>query len=434
MSTDVKEQSHFVRTHKRVVVTGMGAVTPLGLNVPDFWNAAINGQSGAAPIKHFDASAFTTHFACELKGFDAHAHMDKKSVKRTDPFTHYAVAAANEAINDAGVDSTTLTDAQRARIGVMIGSGQGGMQTFEAQAEALRAGGPSRVSPFLVPMMIVDSAGAIVAMQHGFRGPNHSVVSACATGNDNLMSALDAIRVGRADMILAGGAEAVITPLGVGGFAAARALSTRNDDPTKASRPFDIDRDGFVIGEGAAVLVLESLESAERRGARVYAELVGVGAACDAYHMTAPHPDGIGAQLAMRAALDEAGFATTDVDSINLHATSTPIGDSAECGAVRKVFGDHADKISSTSTKSMTGHMLGAAGAAEAVLTVLSVVHGIVPPTINLDAIDPACALNIVANVALKREVNVALSNVFGFGGHNTAAIFATPKFVSARS
>ena len=430
----MSESSHFSRSYRRVVVTGLGAVTPLGLNVPDFWNAAISGQSGAATITHFDASAFTTHFACELKGFDAFAHMDKKTVKRTDPFTHYALAAANEAIKDAGVDSTTLTDAERARIGVMIGSGQGGMQTFEAQSETLRTGGPSRVSPFLVPMMIVDSAGAIVALQHGFRGPNHAVVSACATGNDNLMSALDAIRVGRADMILAGGAEAVITPLGVGGFCAARALSTRNDDPTKASRPFDASRDGFVIGEGAAVLMLESLESAENRGARIYAELAGVGAACDAYHMTAPHPDGIGAQLAMRAALDEAGLSTTDVDSINLHATSTPIGDSAECGAVRKVFGDHADKISCTSTKSMTGHMLGAAGGAEAVLTVLSMMFGIVPPTINLDNVDPLCALNIVANVAEKRNVSVALSNVFGFGGHNTAAIFAAPNFKPSRA
>ena len=429
----MNEQSHFTRTYRRVVVTGMGAVTPLGLNVADFWNAAVRGESGAAPITHFDATAFTTRFACELKGFDAFAHMDRKSVKRTDPFTHYALAAASEAIADAGIDSTTLTDAERARIGVMIGSGQGGMQTFETQAEALRAGGPSRVSPFLVPMMIVDSAGAIVAMHHGFRGPNHAVVSACATGNDNLMSALDAIRVGRADMIVAGGAEAVITPLGVGGFAAARALSTRNDNPEAASRPFDVHRDGFVIGEGAAVLVLEALQSAEKRGARIYAELVGVGAACDAYHMTAPHPEGIGAQLAMRAALDEAGFSTTDVDSINLHATSTPIGDTAECAAVRAVFGDHADKLSVTSTKSMTGHMLGAAGGAEAVLTVLSIVHGIVPPTINLGTVDPLCALNIVANVAQKRTISVALSNVFGFGGHNTAAIFAAADFMGNR-
>ncbi|MBC8088761.1 MAG: beta-ketoacyl-ACP synthase II [Phycisphaerae bacterium] len=416
---------------RRVVVTGLGAVTPLGLTVPLFWTNAINGVSGAAPITRFDASAFSTKFACEVKGFDAHNYMDRKAAKRMDPFAHFALAAANEAIADAGLDTGTLSDAVRARIGVMIGSGQGGMQTFEAQAEVLRTSGPSRISPFLVPMMIVDSAGAVVAMQHGLRGPNHSVVSACATGNDNLLSALDAIRVGRADIIIAGGAEAVITPLGVGGFAAARALSTNNDNPEAASRPFDVARDGFVAGEGAAVLVLESLESAERRGARIYAELLGVGAACDAYHMTAPHPEGIGARLAMQAALEESGLTINDVDSINMHATSTPIGDTAECFAVRAVFGDAADRISITSTKSMTGHMLGAAGAAEAVLSVLSIVHGIVPPTINLTELDPACALTVVANTAQQREVRVALSNAFGFGGHNTAAIFSAPHIAA---
>lgn len=413
------------RRWQRVVVTGMGAVTPLGLTVADFWNAAIAGTSGAAPITRFDASAFSTTFACELKGFDAHNYMDRKAAKRMDPFAHYALAAANEAIRDASLDTTALTDAERARIGVMIGSGQGGMQTFEAQADVLRASGPSRLSPFLVPMMIADSAGAVVAMQHRLRGPNHAVISACATGNDNLLSALDAIRIGRADIILAGGAEAVITPLGVGGFAAARALSTRNESPATASRPFDASRDGFVAGEGAAVLVLEALESAERRGARIYAELLGVGAACDAYHMTAPHPEGIGARLAMQAALDEAGLDRRDVDTINMHATSTPIGDTAECFAVRAVFGDHADSIAVTSTKSMTGHMLGAAGAAEAVLSVLSIVHGIVPPTINLQQLDAACALPVVANTRLERPIRVALSNAFGFGGHNTAAVFA---------
>jgi 3-oxoacyl-[acyl-carrier-protein] synthase II len=411
---------------RRVVVTGLGAVTPLGLSVPDFWQAAVTGTSGAGPITRFDASAFTTRFACELKGFDAHTYMDRKLARRMDPFSQYALAAANEALKDAALDSTTLNDAERARIGVMIGAGQGGMLTFETQADVLRASGPSRLSPFLVPMMIADSAGAVVAMQHGFRGPNHCVISACATGNDNLLSALDSIRVGRADMIVAGGSEAVITPLGVGGFAAARALSTRNDDPTGASRPFDKARDGFVAGEGAAVLVLESLESAERRGVRIYAELLGVGAACDAYHMTAPHPEGIGARLAMQAALDEGGLSISDVDTINMHATSTPIGDTAECFAVRAVFGEHADRILVTSTKSMTGHMLGAAGAAEAVLSVLSIVHGVIPPTINLHELDPACALNVVANVARQQAVKVALSNAFGFGGHNTAAIFAS--------
>ena len=417
---------------QRVVVTGLGAITPLGLTTKDFWQNAVNGASGAAPITRFDASAFATRFACEVKGFDAHNYMDKKAAKRMDPFAHYAMAAATEAITDAGLDTSTLTDAQRARIGVMIGSGQGGMLTFETQADALRTAGPSRVSPFLVPMMIVDSAGAHVAMHHGLRGPNHAAVSACATGNDNLMSALDAIRAGRADIIIAGGAEAVITPLGVAGFGAARALSTNNDNPTGASRPFDSARDGFVVGEGAATLVLESIESAEKRGARVYAELRGVGAACDAYHMTAPHPEGIGARLAMLAALEESGLSLSDVDTINMHATSTPIGDSAECFAVRAVFGELADRIAVTSTKSMTGHMLGAAGAAEALLSVLSIVHGVVPPTINLETLDPTCALNVVANRALKRTINVALSNAFGFGGHNTAAIFAAPEVAGA--
>jgi 3-oxoacyl-[acyl-carrier-protein] synthase II len=431
MTSHTNHDRYFRDGRRRVVVTGLGAITPLGLTVPEFWTNAINGVSGAGPITRFDASAFTTRFACEVKGFDPNNYMDKKSVKRMDPFAHYAVAAASEALKDAGIDTTSLTDAQRARIGVIIGSGQGGMLTFEAQAEALRSSGPSRVSPFLVPMMIVDSAGALVAMQHGLRGPNHAAVSACATGNDNLMNALDAIRAGRADIIIAGGSEAVITPLGVGGFAAARALSTNNDNPTRASRPFDAARDGFVAGEGAATLVLESLESAERRGARIYAELLGVGAACDAYHMTAPHPEGIGARLAMQAALDESGLVASDVDSINMHATSTPIGDTAECFAVRAVFGEAADRMSATSTKSMTGHMLGAAGAAEAVLTVLSIVHNTVPPTINLDSLDPECALNVVANKALERTVDVALSNAFGFGGHNTAAIFAAPGRVS---
>jgi len=421
-------------TRRRVVVTGLGAITPLGLTVPLFWQNAVHGVSGAAPITHFDASAFTTRFACEVKAFDAHNYMDRKAAKRMDPFAHYALAAANEALADAALDTTTLSDAERARIGVMIGSGQGGMQTFETQAEILRTSGPSRISPFLVPMMIVDSAGAVVAMQHGLRGPNHSAVSACATGNDNLLSALDALRAGRADIIVAGGAEAVITPLGVAGFAAARALSTNNDHPQAASRPFDTGRDGFVAGEGAAVLILETLESAERRGARIYAELLGVGAACDAYHMTAPHPEGIGARLAMHAALEESGVSINEVDSINMHATSTPIGDTAECFAVRAVFGDAADRMAITSTKSMTGHMLGAAGAAEAVLSVLSIVHGLVPPTINLSQLDPACALNVVANTAQQREVRVALSNAFGFGGHNTAAIFAAPDVAAQLS
>jgi 3-oxoacyl-[acyl-carrier-protein] synthase II len=299
------------------------------------------------------------------------------------------------------------------------------METFQNQAVAWHTGGPGRLSPFFVPMIICDIAGAWVAMQHGLRGPNHAVVSACATGNDSIMSALDSIRAGRADIILAGGAECAITALGVGGFGAARALSTRNDDPTRASRPFDVDRDGFVIGEGAGVLVMESLASAERRGATIYAEVLAVGAACDAYHLTAPHPEGVGARLAMEAAFTEAGITPADVDTINMHATSTGLGDVAECSAVRAVFGEHADAVTATATKSMTGHMLGAAGAVEAVFSIKSIMHDLVPPVINLDRMDPECAVHVAANTAVSRPVRVALSNAFGFGGHNTAAIFA---------
>jgi 3-oxoacyl-[acyl-carrier-protein] synthase II len=411
-----------------VVITGLGAITPLGLSVPAFWEAALRGESGAAPIARFDASAFETRFACELKGFDPTNYMDRKLARRLDPFAQYALAAANEAIADAGLGGDALPEALRSRIGVIVGSGQGGMQTFQAQADVYRASGPRRMSPFFVPMLIPNMAGSVIAMEHGFHGPNHCVVSACATGNDNIMSALDTIRSGRADIVIAGGSEACITELGLGGFGAARALSTRNDAPTVASRPLDTDRDGFVIGEGAAVLVLESWESAASRGAKIYAELRGVGASNDAYHMTAPRPDGMGAMMSMRAALGEAGIQTTEVDAINLHATSTPLGDSAECAAVRAVFGAHADRLTATATKSMTGHMLGAAGAAEAVLSVLSIVHGIVPPTINLDALDPSCCVGVARNAAVSRPVRVALSNSFGFGGHNTSAVFAAAE------
>ena len=410
---------------RRVVVTGFGAVTPLGLTAAATWEAAVRGVSGAAPITRFDASQHTTRFACELKGFDPLNHVDRKLARRMDVYAHYAVAAANEALAHAQLDTTTLSDAQRARIGVIIGSGQGGMETFQNQAVAWHTAGPGRLSPFFVPMIICDIAGAWVAMQHGLRGPNHAVVSACATGNDCIMSALDSIRAGRADIILAGGAECAITPLGVGGFGAARALSTRNDEPERASRPFDRDRDGFVLGEGAGVLVMESLESAESRGATIYAEVLAVGAACDAYHLTAPHPEGVGARLAMESAFAEAGIAATDVDTINMHATSTGLGDVAECAAVRAVFGEHADRATTTATKSMTGHMLGAAGAVEALFSIQSIVHGVVPPVINLEHPDPACNVRVAANVAETREVRVALSNAFGFGGHNTAALFA---------
>jgi 3-oxoacyl-[acyl-carrier-protein] synthase II len=409
---------------RRVVVTGMGALTPIGNTVGEFWAAALRGESGAAPITRFDASAFDTRFACEVKGFDPLEFIDRKLTKRLDPFCHYAVVAADEALRDAGIDPTRLSADDKSRIGVIFGSGIGGIQTLQAQSKIFQENGPNRLSPFFVPMMISDMAAGIISIRHGFTGPNHCVVSACATGNHNLADGLLAIRAGDADIVLCGGSEAVICELGVGGFCAARAVSTRNDCPQMASRPFDIDRDGFVMGEGAAALILESLEHAEARGARIYAELLSVGASADAYHMTAPHPEGLGARLAMAAALRDGGITVDDVDTINMHATSTPLGDASESRAIRTLFGEKADRIVATSTKSMTGHMLGAAGAAEAILSILSIVHGIVPPTINVRHQDPACDLNYAFNTPVEREIRIALSNAFGFGGHNTTAAF----------
>jgi 3-oxoacyl-[acyl-carrier-protein] synthase II len=409
---------------ERVVVTGLGVVSPVGIGVNEAWRALVRGTSGAAPITSFDASAFTTTFACEVKGFSALDHMDRKLAGRTDIFTHYAVASAGEAIRDADLRPATMTQGQRDRVGVIFGSGQGGLRTFQEQTRAYLEGGPRRLSPFFVPMMIVDMAPGVISMMHGFRGPNHSVVSACATGNHNLADAMVAIQRGEADVVIAGGSEASVCELGLGGFAAMRALSTRNDAPAAASRPFDAGRDGFVMGEGAGALVLESLAHAERRGARIHAELLAVGAAADAYHMTAPHPEGAGAVLAMERALAQAGIEREAVDTINMHGTSTPLGDASESAAIRRVFGAHADRITPTSTKSMTGHMLGAAGAVEAVASVLSLVHQAVPPTINFHDPDPACDLPYALNEAVRRPVGVALSNAFGFGGHNTTAVF----------
>ncbi|HEX6039915.1 beta-ketoacyl-ACP synthase II [Longimicrobium sp.] len=409
---------------ERVVVTGLGAVSPVGIGVQAAWRGLVEGVSGAAPIASFDASGFSTTFACEVKGFSALDHMDRKLAGRTDLFTHYAVAAAGEAIRDADLRPEAMTPGERERVGVIFGSGQGGLKTFQEQTRAYLEGGPRRLSPFFVPMMIVDMAPGVISMIHGFRGPNHSVVSACATGNHNLADAMVAIQRGEADVVIAGGSEASVCELGLGGFAAMRALSTRNDAPETASRPFDAGRDGFVMGEGAGALVLESRSHAERRGARIHAELLAVGAAADAYHMTAPHPEGAGAILAMERALAQAGIPREAVDTINMHGTSTPLGDSSESAAIRRVFGAHADRITPTSTKSMTGHMLGAAGAMEAVASVLSLVHQVVPPTINFQDADPACDLPYALNRAVERPVEVALSNAFGFGGHNTTAVF----------
>lgn len=410
---------------QRVVITGLGAVTPLGLDVPSFWAALVRGESGAGPITSFDASEFDTTFACELKGFDATNYVDRKLANRLDPVCHYALAATAEALRDAGVDPATMTEAERNRVGVVLGTGIGGIQAFQKQSVTFVEKGHRRLSPFFIPTMIADMGPGIVSMQYGFRGPNHCAVSACATGNHNLGDALMLIRSGQAEMIVAGGTEAAICELGVGGFNAAKALSTRNDEPGRASRPFDKGRDGFVMGEGAGALILESLEHAQQRGARIYAELLAVGASADAYHMTAPHPDGIGARLAMERALEQARLAPTEVDTLNMHGTSTQLGDVAEARAVREVFGSHADTLVATSTKSMTGHALGAAGAIEAIASVLSIVHGIVPPTINADDPDPACDINIAFNAAVERPVRVAMSNAFGFGGHNTSAVFA---------
>ncbi len=408
----------------RVVVTGMGAVTPIGMGVSAFWDALLAGVSGAAPITGFDASGFTTRFACEVKGFDPLDHMDRKQANRLDPFAQYALVAAAEAVRDAGIDPASLSESEKDRVGVVFGSGIGGIQTFQEQARMYLTGGPKRISPFFVPMMIPDIAAGMISIEYGFRGPNHCVVSACATGNHNLADAAALIRAGEADVIVCGGSEAATCEMGLGGFAAMKALSTRNDAPEQASRPFDSGRDGFVLGDGAGALVVESAAHAARRGARVYAEVLAVGASADAHHITAPHPEGVGARLAMERALAAAALTPADVDAINMHATSTPLGDAAESSAVRRVLGDCAARATVTSTKSMTGHMLGAAGAVEGIASVLSIVHGVVPPTINQDDPDPAIGLAVARNAPVRRPVRVALSNAFGFGGHNTCAVF----------
>lgn len=414
---------------QRVVVTGMGVVTPLGLSVDTFWRALLSGESGARPIEGFDASNLPTRFACELHGFDPLAYFDRKQARHFDPFCQYAVAATEEALRDSGLRHQELTESARNRIGIIFGSGIGGFRTMGEQAREAAFKGVRRLSPFFIPMIIPDIASGVLSIRYGFRGPTYCVVSACATGNHSLADGLMLIRSGQADVMICGGSEAGVSDLGIGGFSAMKALSTRNDDPARASRPFDLGRDGFVLGDGAGALVLESLPHAEARGARIWAELVAVGSSSDAYHITAPHPEGLGARLAMEAAFAQAGslagIEREDVDAINMHATSTPLGDESECRAVRAFFGDHADRLTVTSTKSMTGHLLGAAGAVEAIASILSIVHGVVPPTINLDHLDPQCALSIAANAPVHRPVRVAISNAFGFGGHNTCAIFA---------
>lgn len=402
----------------RVVVTGAGVVSPVGNNVEDCWKNLVAGVSGAGPITRFDTTNFETKFACEVKDFSIEGVLDRKEAKRMDRFVQFAVVASHEAVRNAGLDLERL---DRERIGVVIGSGIGGMETFENQHTALMEKGPGRVSPFFIPMMISDMAAGQVSIQFGLKGPNFGTVSACASGAHALGEALRLLRAGDADVIIAGGAEATITPMAVAGFNSARALSLRNDDPQRASRPFDKDRDGFVIGEGAGLMVLETEEHARRRGANILCELAGYGASGDAYHMTAPCVDGDGAARAMKRALQDAGLALDEIAYINAHGTSTPAGDPIEVTAVKTVFGERAGRLMMGSTKSMTGHLLGAAGGLEAVVTALVIARGVVPPTINLDTPDEACDLDFVANQARTHRVTAALTNSFGFGGHNVS-------------
>ena len=411
-------------TLRRVVVTGMGALTPIGNDLNSYWNGLISGSSGCADITHFDASEFKTKFACELKGFDPADHFEKKEFRRYDRFTQYGIVAASESVKDSRIlESNPNFD----RIGVIWGSGIGGLETFQNEVLNFSEGnGTPRFNPFMIPKMIPDIASGLIAMKYGFQGPNYATVSACASSSNALIDALTYIRVGYADVIVAGGSEAPVTIAGVGGFNAMHALSTRNDDPNTASRPFDRDRDGFVLGEGAGSLIIEEYEHAVNRGAKIYAELIGGGLSCDAYHMTAPHPDGRGAIKVMKNCLNDANLRTSDIDLINMHGTSTPLGDLAESNAIKEVFQDDVYKLNINSTKSMTGHLLGAAGAVEAISCILAMKHGIIPPTINHfnddDNIDNK--LNFTFSSPQKKSVDIAMSNTFGFGGHNACVIF----------
>ena len=412
---------------KRVVVTGLGAVTPLGNDVETTWQAAVRGESGAGPITHFDASKFKTQFACEVKNFNGADHFDRKKIRQLDLYAQYALVAAKQAVEDAKLDSEGV---DHNRVGVVVAAGIGGLHTFEEEAGYYAVHGEEmgpKYNPFFIPKMIADIASGHISMDYGFHGPNYGTVSACASSNNAIIDAYNLIRLGKADAMVTGGAEAAIFPAGVGGFNSMHALSTRNDDPKGASRPFSASRDGFVMGEGSAVLILEELEHAKARGAKIYAELVGGGMSADAYHLTATHPEGLGAMLSMQNALDDAGMKPEDIDYINTHGTSTPVGDVSEIKAICGVFGDAAKKMNISSTKSMTGHLLGATGALEAIFSIKAVTDGIIPPTINHaeDDVDPNIpeGLNLTFNTAQKRDVRAALSNVFGFGGHNATII-----------
>lgn len=409
---------------KRVVVTGLGALTPIGNSVPEYWNSLINGVSGAAPITRFDASRFKTQFACEIKNFDISAFFERKELRKYDPFTQYALISSDEAIKDCGVD---LSKVDLDRFGVIWGSGIGGLETFlESIVDYAKGDGLPRFSPFFIPKMIADIAAGHISIKYGLMGPNYTTTSACASAANALVDCYNLIRLGKADMFVTGGSEAAINIAGVGGFSAMHAISERNDEPATASRPFDKDRDGFVIGEGSGALIFEELGHAIRRGAKIYAEVVGGGMSADAYHMTSPHPEGRGAMNVMKYALEDNGHSLDEVDHINTHGTSTPLGDIAEPMAIVNLFGEHAYKISINSTKSMTGHLLGAAGAVESIATVLAVVNDIVPPTINHFTDDPEIdnKLDFTFHKAKKRTVTLALSNTFGFGGHNACVAF----------
>jgi 3-oxoacyl-[acyl-carrier-protein] synthase II len=408
---------------KRVVVTGLGALTPIGNSKDEYWKNLIAGVSGAAPITHFDASLFKTQFACEVKNFDVLDFLDRKEARKMDAFTQYAMVSSDEALTDSGL---LLANPNRDRIGVIWGSGIGGLTTFQEEAKSYFASdGPPRLNPFFIPKMIADMAAGQISIKHELRGPNYVTVSACASATNALIDSYNLIRLGKADAIVSGGSEACVNEMGMGGFNALRALSTRNDSPETASRPFDVDRDGFVLGEGSGALILEEYEHAIKRGAPIYAEVIGSGMSGDAYHMTAPHPEGLGAKNTMLSAIDDANIDAKEVDYVNVHGTSTPLGDVAEVKAIQAVFGDDAYNLNISSTKSMTGHLLGAAGAVEAIACVMSVKENIVPPTINHFNDDPELdsKLNFTFNKAQKRTVNIALSNTFGFGGHNTSII-----------
>ncbi len=409
---------------KRVVVTGIGALTPIGNNVPDYWNALLSGVSGADFIKSFDTTKFKTKFACEIKNFSAEVVFGKKEVRKMDPFVHYAMVATDEAVKDSNLDFPNL---DTNRIGVIWGAGIGGLKTFLDEVSAFAKGdGTPRYNPYFIPKMILDIAPGHISIKYGLRGPNFSTVSACASGTNALIDSFNYIRLGTADVIISGGSEAIINEAGMGGFNAMHALSTRNDDPKTASRPFDKDRDGFVAGEGSGALILESLEHAKARGAKIYAEMIGGGMSADANHITAPHPEGLGARLVMTNALRDAQLNTADIDYINVHGTSTPLGDISESKAIVSLFGEDAYKLNISSTKSMTGHLLGAAGAIEAIASVLAIKNDIVPPTINHFTDDPEFdpQLNFTFNQPQKRLVRTAMSNTFGFGGHNASVIF----------